>query len=298
VLVNAGGFSQNREMRARYQPDLRVDLTGATEGDTGEMLQAMMKLGAATGQMDEIIGQQLMILQGRENLGNGVNLMQLGGQKDIAKPHSILVDRTGARYLNEGGSYVLFCQLMRQRNCQVPATPSWQVVDSRYMEKYMYCGTMPGTAKPREWLDRGFLKKTDTIEALAGQMEVDPAVLRATVDTFNEGVCQGRDPLFHRGNRAYGDFTRQGSQALGPIEKGPFYATPVVPGDLGTLGGVVPTSMPGCCARTAHPSPGLYATGVSTASMIGRCYPGAGASVGPSFLGGYLAARHAAGIGL
>ena len=40
---------------------------------------------------------------------------------------------------------------------------------------------------------------------------------------------------------------------------------------------------------------GLYATGVSTASVMGRVYPGAGASVGPSFVWGYVAAKHAAG---
>ena len=39
---------------------------------------------------------------------------------------------------------------------------------------------------------------------------------------------------------------------------------------------------------------GLYATGVSTASVMGRSYPGAGSSVGPSFTFGYIAARYAA----
>jgi 3-oxosteroid 1-dehydrogenase len=40
--------------------------------------------------------------------------------------------------------------------------------------------------------------------------------------------------------------------------------------------------------------PGLYATGVSTASVMGRAYAGPGASVGPSFTWGYVAAQHAA----
>ena len=37
---------------------------------------------------------------------------------------------------------------------------------------------------------------------------------------------------------------------------------------------------------------GLYATGVSTASVMGRAYAGAGASVGPSFVWGYVTAKH------
>jgi 3-oxosteroid 1-dehydrogenase len=38
--------------------------------------------------------------------------------------------------------------------------------------------------------------------------------------------------------------------------------------------------------------PGLYATGVSTASVMGRKYPGAGCSVGPAFVWAYVAANH------
>ncbi|MEJ0045236.1 MAG: FAD-binding protein [Rhodospirillales bacterium] len=43
---------------------------------------------------------------------------------------------------------------------------------------------------------------------------------------------------------------------------------------------------------------GLYATGNSTASVMGRTYPGAGASIGAAFVFGYIAARHAAGATL
>ncbi len=71
---------------------------------------------------------------------------------------------------------------------------------------------------------------------------------------------------------------------------------PVLPGDVGTYGGVV-TDVHARVLRTdGSVIQGLYATGVSTASVMGRAYPGAGSSVGPSFVWGYLAARHAAGM--
>jgi 3-oxosteroid 1-dehydrogenase len=41
--------------------------------------------------------------------------------------------------------------------------------------------------------------------------------------------------------------------------------------------------------------PGLFAIGNYTASVFGRCYPGAGASIGAAFTFGWVAAHHATG---
>jgi 3-oxosteroid 1-dehydrogenase len=43
-----------------------------------------------------------------------------------------------------------------------------------------------------------------------------------------------------------------------------------------------------------RPVAGLYATGNCTASVMGRTYPGAGASIGASFVFAYIAMQHAA----
>lgn len=298
VLVNAGGFSHNQEMRDKYQPGTSAKWTATPPGNTGEMIEAMMKLGAAIGQMEEMVGNQMSIPPGRENKGNGVDLSSVGGQMNVTKPHSIVVDQSGVRYMNEAGSYMEFCQNMLKRDKSVPAVPSWWIVDQTYMDKYMYTGTMPGSKKPQEWYDNGFLKRADTLEELAAQIDVEPAALRRTVDRFNDGARSGVDPDFHRGDRAYdnwlGDFHRDGSHTLGPIENGPFYAAPMVPGDVGTYGGVVTDENARVLREDGSVIAGLYATGISTASVMGRIYPGAGSSVGPSFVFGYIAAKHAA----
>jgi 3-oxosteroid 1-dehydrogenase len=302
VLVNAGGFSHNQEMRDKYQPGTSVEWTATPGGSTGEMILEMMKLGAAIGQMEEMVGNQMSIPPGVKNTGDGIELSAVGGQMNITKPHSIIVDQSGVRYMNESGSYMEFCQNMLARNKTVPAVPSWWIVDQKYMDKYMYTATMAGTKKPQEWYDSGFLKRADTLEALAGMIAVDPAVLRGTVDRFNADARKGVDTEFGRGNRAYdnflGDFYREdGSHTLGPIEQGPFYAAPMVPGDVGTYGGVVTDVNARVLREDGSVIEGLYATGISTASVMGRIYPGAGASVGPSFVFGWIAAKHAAGAG-
>ena len=70
---------------------------------------------------------------------------------------------------------------------------------------------------------------------------------------------------------------------------------PVVPGNVGTFGGVVTD----CDARVLREDgsviEGLYATGTTTAAVTGRTYPGAGCSIGPSFTWGYVAAKHVVG---
>jgi len=298
VLVNAGGFAHNQAMRDKYIPGTSAEWTGVPPGDTGEMILELMNIGAATAQMNERVGNQMTIPPGRQSRGDGVALSTISGQMDLAKPHCILVDQSGVRYMNEGGSYMEFCQRMLERHKTVPAVPSWWIMDEQYMRTYMFCGTMPGSKKPEEWYRSGFLKRADTIEDLARLCNIDPATLKASVDRFNAGAREGKDPEFHRGERAYddwlGDPFHRPSQTLGTIEKGPFYAVNMVPGDVGTYGGVVTDADARVLREDGSPIPGLYATGTTTASVMGRCYPGAGASVGPSFTWGFVAAKHAA----
>src|SRR5208337_914514 len=152
--------------------------------------------------------------------------------------------------------------------------------------------------KPQRWYDEGYLKTADTIEGLARSLGIDPATLNSTVQRFNGFVAQNRDEDFHRGERAYdrwlGDHLHKPSETLGSIAEPPFYAVPVLPGDVGTYGGVVTDEYARVLREDGSVIDGLYATGVSTASVMGGAYPGAGSSVGPAFVWGYVAAKSAA----
>lgn len=294
VLVNAGGFSHNQAMRDEYQPGTSVEWSNAIKADTGEMIREMMRHGAAIAQMAEMVGCQITLTPD----GAEVHPMIQG---EVSSPHSMIVDQTGVRYMREAGSYMKYCQDVFERNKTVPAVPSWLVFDSQFMKKYMVAGTMPGTRKPKEWSDSGFLRQADTLAGLAGACGMDAANLLASVERFNTFARTGSDADFHRGERAYdrflGDPGHAPSASLGPVEKAPFYAYKVYPGDVGTYGGVVTDTEARVLRADGSVIPGLYATGISTASVMGRCYPGAGSSVGPSFVWGYVAAKHAANAG-
>lgn len=288
VLLSAGGFARNQDMRDQHLPGTSTGWTNAGPGDTGEVMQEAIRAGAASGQMGELVGQPTALPPGRPAaIVHG----------DVTKPHSIIVGEDGRRFMNEGQSYVELAKGLMARLKEGKAT--WLILDSQYLADYMFVGTMPGSKKPQAWFDEGFLKQADSIEDLAKACGIDAAGLRATVERFNGFVAQGADADFHRGERFYdrwiGDPTQKGlAQALGAVDKGPFYAIRLYPGDVSTFGGLATDAEARVLRADGSPILGLYATGTTTASVFGSRSPGAGASLGPAFTFAYIAAKHAA----
>ena len=106
----------------------------------------------------------------------------------------------------------------------------------------------------------------------------------------------GVDEDFGRGGNAFdlffGDPEVDPNPALAPLKTGPFYALPMILGDLGTKGGLRADPHARVLDESGTPIPGLYAAGNIMASWTGSCYPGPGAPIGSSMVFGYLAARH------
>jgi 3-oxosteroid 1-dehydrogenase len=285
VLVNAGGFSHNQAMRRAFGPQpASIQWTNANPGDTGEMIEAARAKGAAIDLMDQAWWVPATLLP------DGQVFMHVS---DLSKPHCIVVDRRGKRIMNESQSYMANGQAL-----YAAGVPAWVVMDSRHRRRYAWGTQAPGNTPPA-WEKSGFMLTAPTVEDLAGKMGLDPAALSAEVARFNGFARTGRDLDFRRGERAYdtwyGDPTVKPNPNLGAIAKPPFLAFKMYPGDVGTAGGLV-TDEHGRVLRDDGSSiEGLYATGNSTASVMGRCYPGAGASIGASFVFAWLAAHHAAG---
>ncbi|GAB3102462.1 FAD-dependent oxidoreductase [Aestuariicella hydrocarbonica] len=289
VLLNAGGFAKNQRMLDQYIPGAKTEWSGASESDTGEMIEEGTRLGAAIAQMDQRVGYPVTMVPGKD--------APVYMQSDLAKPHTILVDQSGERYQKEAASYMALSNGILERNQQSAAIPSWMIFDSQYTSTFMLAGTMPNKKKLAAWEEAGFLKQGDNLPALAQACGIKAATLEATVSRFNGFVAAGRDEDFHRGDHAYdnwlGDPLAKGSKTLGKIEQGPFYALPIYPGDVSTFGGLVTDVNARVLRDDGSVLEGLYATGVSSASVMGKKATGAGASIGPSLAWAYLAAKHA-----
>ena len=210
-------------------------------------------------------------------------------------PFGIIVDQAGSRYLNESESYIDFGHEMIEHHRETPAIPSWLILDIRHRRRYLSSALLAGGKSLRA---NGTVVSANTIEELAARLHIDPAALRATVERFNGFTRSGVDLDFGRGRTVYdnyyGDPGVKPNPNLGPIEKGPFTAVKVVPGDLGTKGGLLTDENGQVLTEAGAPIAGLYAAGNTTASVMGRTYPGPGSTIAPAMVFGYLAARHAA----
>ena len=108
VLINAGGFSRSREMRERFQPKPNPwQWTNANPGDTGEMIEAAMRLGAAIDCMNESwwvitsLGPDESLPEGAVNPeGVAIPFMH---HLDLSLPHLIMVDQDGPPFLRRIG---------------------------------------------------------------------------------------------------------------------------------------------------------------------------------------------------
>jgi 3-oxosteroid 1-dehydrogenase len=291
VLLAAGGFSRNADMRRRYGGDQPNDgrWSIANAGDTGEVLETAMRLGAKTDLLDEAWWlPSVFIADG----GDAARALGSGRQR----PGAIYVDGTGRRFCNESNSYVEVGKAMYANK----AVPCWMVFDEGYIHRYV-SGANPFKRRslPEELIGRGAVLRGNTIGDLARQMEVPSGALEQTVKRFNGFAAKGLDPDFGRGQSAYndclGDPGYRTNAALGPLDKAPYYATRVVPADVGTCGGLVANEYAQVLDENDRVIEGLYATGNITATVMGRNYLGAGGSIAYTMVFGYVAARHAAG---
>ncbi len=304
VICNAGGFSRNGAFRQAVSGGLMSDdLTNANPGDTGEVIEQMTALGAQTDCLDTA----WWVVTSRHVDGSwpeGViqpdgKVLPFMHHLDISLPHVIMVDQSGRRLANESGAYMEIGEriLKRQRESG-NAMPCWAIFDRRHRERYPW-GSFPPGKTPQGWIDSGYMKKAATLNELAAMCGIDAAGLQGEVRRYNRFCKTGVDEDFGRGarhfDRSHGDPTVMPNPNLGAIAEGPFYACAIYPGDVGTAGGVVADEYARVTRPDGSPIGGLYAIGNSTASIFGRCYPGAGASIAASFAFGFVAAHHALG---
>lgn len=281
VVLAAGGFANNTEWRQKHHGV--PGYSSAPEGDLGTAIEVGARAGGALALMDDAWwGASLVGPDGKSHF--------LVSERSF--PFSIVVDAQGERFTNESASYIDVGHAMLQH--EVPG-PMWMISDVRHARRYLSTSYL---GHKKEWVQSGILAEAPTLEALAAKIGIDSGRLAATVERFNGFAGVGVDGDFGRGRTVYdnyyGDPRVKPNPNLGPLEKGPFRAVRLYPGDLGTKGGLLTDADARVLREDGTAIPGLYAAGNTTASVMGRTYPGPGSTIAPAVVFGYRAAQHAA----
>ena len=298
IILAAGGFPAGAELRERYLRKPAAQYTRACDACTGDTMLLAQSIGAAIGPTREDNALWFPSSIGRRADGSTVVFPHIW---DRAKPGLVAVNRAGRRFVDESVSYHEFTRGMYRSHSTVPSIPAILICDRRFLWKYGLGMIRPLTPSffLKSHIESGYVYSANTLEELAHKVSVDAAGLVATVETNNRFAQTGIDTEFNKGvsayGRQYGDPEHSPNPCLGPIEKPPYFAIPVVPTPLGTSLGLKADAHSQVLDTSGQPIPGLYACGCDAYSIMGGEYPGGGCQVGAGMAFGYIAALHAAG---
>jgi 3-oxosteroid 1-dehydrogenase len=298
VLLASGGFEHDPVLRQRHLPQpTKTDWSAANPANTGDALHMTEVLQPSLGLMDEAWWTPATVVPGSA-LGHPLVF-------EKGMPHSVFVNSRGERFVNEASPYIDVVKAMyaNHEEGERRAVPCWMIFDAQYRRKIAIAGAVyPGTVMPDSLIPARYwnrlIYKGETLSALAHQIGVDAQNLQRSVNRFNRFVETGVDEDFGRGGNAqdryYSDPSRKPNPNLGALDMGPFYAVPVVAGDLGTKGGLLTNADAQVLREDGTVINGLFACGNCSAAVMGRSYAGAGSTLGPAMTFGFVAAETAA----
>ena len=263
VILTAGGFESNPQMRAAYLgPNWDVAKVRGTPHNTGEVLRAALARGAqAYGNWSGCHAIQWDA--GAPPTGD---LELTNRYSRQSYPLGIVVNADGHRFLDEGADFRNYtyakygAEVLRQ-----PQAVAHQLFDAR----------TAGMLRTIDYEAPGATRvDADTIAELAERLGIDAARLVRTVAEYNAAVQPGEfDPSVKDGKRTQGIDPPKSNWAL-PLEQPPFTAFPVTCGITFTFGGLRVDERARVLDEAGAPMPGLFAAGELVGGLFFHNYPG------------------------
>lgn len=234
VILATGGFGANEDMYTRYRPDLKGTVTTNAPSATGDGIVMAEEVGADLVDIEQIqlhptVEQTTSILITESVRGDGAILVNQGGKRFTDELQTR--DVVSAAELEQEGqyAYIIFDQKLREN---LKAT-----------EKYVA---------------NGLTVQADTIEELAKLLDMDPAVLAETMETWNKAVENKKDE----------EFGRDTGMENGLVTA-PYYAIKIAPGIHHTMGGVKINTEAEVIDKEQNVIPGLFVAGEVTGGVHG-----------------------------
>jgi 3-oxosteroid 1-dehydrogenase len=284
VVLATGGFEWDAELLNQHFPG-GVERLGSPRSNEGDGQKLARKAGAKLARMDQANIYPLLPIfyEGRLH-GLPVTFQ--------AEPHAIVVNARAERFVSEYDYNIGEALDRRDPNSGAAINlPAWVIGDIRVWK-----------ASPvLRWYaakEPGWVKKADSLTALANIVGLEPERLRATVERWNVFCDTGRDEDFHRGETGWERYKSKHSSndrginpTLGRIERVPFIAMSINRSIVGTKGGARTTAKGEVLREDGSVISGLYAAGNAMANPIGTRAVGAGTTIGPCMTWGYICAK-------
>ncbi len=257
VVLAAGGFEANPEMRARYLGqgwDL-VKVRGSRY-NSGEVLNLALGFGAQP--VGHWSGCHAVLVDAE------APDVECAYEHRYSYPYGIMVDINGKRFVDEGEDFFSYTYAKCGREVlRLPWRTAYQIFDSK---------TRPLL---RSEYNRGFHVSADSIEALAKKLPgLDWENVVKTVDAFNDSVSAAPfDPSKHDGKCTHGISPVKSNWAQ-RLDTPPYYAFPVTCGITFTFGGIGITEKCEVKDTSENIINGLFAAGEITGGSFFNNYPG------------------------
>ncbi len=277
VVLASGGFQADIDWLAdAWGPAARNFLIRGTPYNRGRVLRDMLDQG--TKSVGDPTQCHAVAIDGRAPKFDGGIVTRLD-----CVPFSIVVNRDGARFYDEGEDvwpkrYAIWGRLVAAQPDQV----AYSIIDSKSVGDFMPSVYPPETA--------------DTIEGLGQKLGIPGSALRETVDAFNAACRPGTFNATELDGLATEGLVPPKTNWARPITDPPFYGYPLRPGVTFTYLGLK-VDETARVSTDAGPLGNVWAAGeIMAGSVLGEGYlAGFGMTIGTVFgrIAGQEAAKHA-----
>ena len=243
VILAAGGYAANPELRSLYDPRLRtLTTTNNTACSTGEVMLAANAAGAM------LIGTDYIQCNPGPAPGHQNGVRQ---SLHLEVEKYIYVDQRGQRFVAEDARR----DVVRDAVLALPEKYGYVIVDADGFK-----ANPPAAQRDaKRGLETGDSFTAETLAELAKKIKIDPKALQKTIDEFNACVDKKSDPKFGR----------KPAMLTSKLLKGPWWAAYSAMAVHHTMGGVRIDTQARVIDLAGKVIPGLYAAGEVTGGIHG-----------------------------
>ena len=274
VVLASGGFQANLEwLKEEWGPAADNFIVRGSPYDKGKVLKIMLDKGAK--QIGDPRQCHAVAIDARAPKYDGGIVTRLD-----CVSFGIVVNRNGERFYDEGEDfwpkrYAIWGRLVAKQPDQI----GYSIIDAKSIDLFM-----PSVFPPIE---------AQSLEELAGKLELDPHKLIETIRGFNDATHAGTfDPGKLDDCKTNGIEPAKSHWAR-PIDTPPFYGYPLRPGITFTYLSVAVNDRAQVLMKDDTPSANIFAAGeIMSGNILGQGYmAGFGMTIGTVF--GRLAGREA-----